>query len=338
MNPTEIDFSQRPAPIIIDSAIAPKDDLATRYTFVTDILSALPTVASEPEKFQQLLEQDVRGLLSNVTISSTIATEVLFRLQAILDKLKLLISSTAVHEKTVVAVGGGYSSGKSSFVTSFIEDQSLRLPVGIEPITSIPTYVASASGSVIRGHTWNGGVINIDPALYGQLSHAFVHGFGFNLRDILPCVSMETPLRGLRHIAFIDLPGYDAATSTGAHTEGDRLKAREFIAQAQALIWLIGLDSNGEIPASDIDFLLAQQADERPLYVVLNKADVRPVDDVIAVLDQCRDTLDQADVIHAGLCAYSSTNGTPIQVPRPALDDFSTPTGSADGCSGRPAQ
>lgn len=39
------------------------------------------------------------------------------------------------------------------------------------------------------------------------------------------------------------------------------------------MIWLVALDTNGTLPANDLEFLL-QHADDRPLYVVLNKADL----------------------------------------------------------------
>ncbi|EER62363.1 hypothetical protein AcdelDRAFT_0047 [Acidovorax delafieldii 2AN] len=300
----------------------PHDELADRAAFVAQILSVEPAQNAGVHEFRRLLEQDVRALLSGAEVSSAVTAEVLFRLQGVADKLDLLGSSPALHGKTVVAVAGGFSSGKSSFITSFIEDRQVSLPVGIEPVTSIPTYVVSGAGSAIRGHTYKGGVIDIAPDFYSRLSHAFVHGFGFNLREILPFVAIETPLRGLKHLTFIDLPGYDAAQSEGAHTSDDLSKAREFISQAQALIWLIGADSNGEIPAADLDFLLEQQSDGRQLYVVLNKADLRPEDSLVEVLEQFRSTLDNAGIDFEGLCAYSSALGIQVKYRRQSLKSF----------------
>lgn len=307
---------------IPSSDAMPHDELKDRAAFVAQILSAEPSPIQGVREFRRLLEQDVRALLNEAEVPSAITAEVLFRLQGVADKLELLESSMALHGKIVVAVAGGFSSGKSSFITSFIEDTQVSLPVGIEPVTSIPTYVVSGAGSAIRGHTYKGGVIDIAPAFYSQLCHAFVHGFGFNLREILPFVAIETPLRGLEHLTFIDLPGYDAAQSEGAHTGDDLSKAREFISQAQALIWLVGADSNGEIPAADLDFLMEQQSEGRPLYVVLNKADLRPEDSLIEVLEQFRSTLDQNGIDFEGLCAYSSALGCQIKYRRQSLKSF----------------
>ena len=299
-------------------------DQADRAALVAQILSAAPAAHRGSNAFRRLLEQDVRALLNETEIPGDVAAEVLFRLQGVADKLEVLGSSTALQGKTVVAVAGGFSSGKSSFITSFIEDMRIGLPVGVEPVTSIPTYVMSGAGAggSIHGHTYKGGVLDIDPVLYGRLSHAFVHGFGFNLRVILPFVAIETPLRGLNHLAFIDLPGYDAARSEGAHTEDDLSTSMEFASQAQALIWLVGADSNGEIPAADLDFLIEQQGESRPLYVVLNKADLRPEGSLAEILDQFRRTLDNAAIEYAGLCAYSSVLGTQLKYRGRSLKSF----------------
>lgn len=96
----------------------------------------------------------------------------------------------------------------------------------------------------------------------------------------------------------------------------------EFASQAQALIWLVGADSNGEIPAADLDFLIEQQSESRPLYVVLNKADLRPEDSLAEILDQFRRTLDNAAIEYAGLCAYSSVLGTQLKYRGRSLKSF----------------
>lgn len=316
-------FWEQTAPTIdVATSDEMADQLADRAAFVAQILSAKPASNAGERAFRQLLEQDVRALLSGAEVPSAVTAEVLFRLQGVADKLELLGSSPALHGKTVVAVGGGFSSGKSSFITSFIEDTQVSLPVGIEPVTSIPTYVVPGTGNAIRGHTYKGGVIDIAPDFYNGLSHAFVHGFGFNLREILPFVAIETTLKGLEHLTFIDLPGYDAAQSEGAHTSDDQHQAQEFISQAQALIWLVGIDSNGALPQTDLDFLQKQQSDERPLYVVLNKVDLRPEESVVEVLEQLRHTLEDAGIAFEGLCAYSSMLGCQVKYRRKTLKSF----------------
>lgn len=293
-----------------------------RFDFVAQILAAPPTSHEGIVRFRHLLQEDMRALLGEAEIPSAVTAEVLFRLHAVADSLELMASSTAVQDKYVIAVAGGFSSGKSSFITSFMENSAVGLPVGIEPKTSIPTYVVAGSGGAVRGYTYKGGVIDIDPDFYGRLSHTFVHSLGFNLREILPFAAIETPLRGLEHVTFIDLPGYDPASSEGAYTSADRSVTMEFLAQAHALIWVIGLDGNGTLIESDLNFLAELQPDGKPLYVVLNKADLRPEEDVVKVLEEVRATLNAQGIEHAGLCAYSSVLATQVRYRGQPLKSF----------------
>lgn len=284
-----------------------------RFDFVARILAAPPLSNEGLSQFRQLLQEDMRALLSNTELPSAVAAEVLYRLHAVADRMELMTSSPSVLDKCVVAVAGGFSSGKSSFISSFMEGSAIKLPVGIDPMTSIPTYVVSGKRGTIHGYTDKGGVIDIPLDLYARLSHRFVHSLGFNLRDILPFAAIETPLRDLQHVTFIDLPGYDPAMSDGAYTDDDSTVALEFLAQAHALIWVIGLDANGTIPSSDLDFLAALQAensDEKPLYIVLNKADLRPPAEITPVLDNVQALLNAEGIAYAGLCAYSSARAT----------------------------
>lgn len=287
-----------------------------RFDFVASILAAQPSSHEGVTQFRRLLQEDMRVLLSDVEIPSAVTAEVLYRLHAVADRLELMVSSPTVQDKSVVAVAGGFSSGKSSFISSFMDGSAIQLPVGIDPMTSIPTYVMAGEGGTIQGHTYKGGVIHINPDVYALLSHRFVRSLNFNLRDILPFAAIETPLRGLHHVTFIDLPGYDPATSDGAYTEADGAIALEFLAHAHALIWVIGLDANGTLPDSDLNFLTMLQSDgdhEKPLYIVLNKADMRPEADVIRVLDNVQALLAEWGITYAGLCAYDSVHAEQLR-------------------------
>jgi hypothetical protein len=74
---------------------------------------------------------------------------------------------------------------------------------------------------------------------------------------------------------------------------------------------MIGLDSNGTIPQSDLDFLAELGfgvSDERPLYVIANKAELKPAKDIEDILDNFETCLDDNDIQYAGVAAYSSRN------------------------------
>ncbi len=59
----------------------------------------------------------------------------LLALQEIKKELQLVASYPSLFQKSMVAVGGGFSAGKSSFLNNVL---GLKLPVGLDKTTAIP--------------------------------------------------------------------------------------------------------------------------------------------------------------------------------------------------------
>ncbi|WP_027478763.1 dynamin family protein [Curvibacter gracilis] len=304
--------------------------LQKKEALVREILSAPPRVhpphRHDPEWDKDQFEEPTGGpsfsdwlkvffvpALGELHLPAEPLAFVLDRVQELEATVAMLESTPLLRDKFVVAVAGGFSSGKSSFISSLIEGQTIELPNGMEPVTSIPTYVMSGGTDAIRGHTFRGGEISMSVDIYKGLSHDFAQSLGFNLRDILPYVTIETTLRHVEHLAFVDLPGYDAADSEGIHTAGDELTATDFMQSADAIVWVVGLDSNGTLPETDLAHLDKLSQRDLPIHVVLNKADLREPSQVTEVLDQIRDLLEAERIQFVGLSAYSSVLGEELQ-------------------------
>jgi len=282
-------------------------EVDSRYSLVCSAISPNKIRSERYDRFNELVTQHLLPLINRVTVLPNEAEQVI-KIRAVDDELRLAESLKAFSERTIIAVAGGFSSGKSSFITSLFANEELSLPIGIEPVTAIPTYVFHADKLNINGYPADGGCFEIPQEMYARLSHRFVEEFGFNLRDLLPFISLEVPMKSYKNLAFIDLPGYNPGDRDGS-TSGDRSASEEYIDQAQALIWMIGLDANGTIPRDDLDHLWELAASNISLYVVLNKADLRPLVSLDEVLDQVADELMMAGINYTGLCAYSSESG-----------------------------
>jgi len=282
-------------------------EVDSRYSLVCSAISPNKIRSERYDRFNELVTQHLLPLINRVTVLPNEAEQVI-KIRAVDDELRLAESLKAFSERTIIAVAGGFSSGKSSFITSLFANEELSLPIGIEPVTAIPTYVFHADKLNINGYPADGGCFEIPQEMYARLSHRFVEEFGFNLRDLLPFISLEVPMKSYKNLAFIDLPGYNPGDRDGS-TSGDRSASEEYIDQAQALIWMIGLDANGTIPRDDLDHLWEFAASNISLYVVLNKADLRPLVSLDEVLDQVADELMMAGINYTGLCAYSSESG-----------------------------
>ena len=278
-----------------------------RQTLIADLLSANNLNPGVREYFS-LLKGDFLEF-ANQEDSLKDEAAAFLELQAIGDELKVIGAYPEFYKKRSIAIAGGFSAGKSEFISSLFEDPNIRLPIGIEPTTAIPTYALNGQENGVIGCSQNGGVIDllkIDPDFQQKLSHNFIRSFGFNLKTIMPFVFMTTPMK-FEHLCFIDTPGYNPSDVADGHTAEDVKTAQEFVQNSEALLWLIGLDSNGTISKSDLDFLdHAGQYSQKPLYIVLNKADLRPYDQLEEIMAEIADTLDDYDIEIAGISAYSS--------------------------------
>lgn len=288
---------------------ASEADMQQRYALVERILKSEPLLNPALSELQHWLSSEFVQELQQLELPSDFTAQALLQAQAIGMHVELLAESPALHDKFLVAVAGGFNSGKSSFVSSFMGPETASLlATGIQPVTAIPTYVMPGGRLSIQGHSYKRASVPLDKETYGRLSHEFLARMGFNLKQIMPFVVIEAPMRQIEHMAFIDMPGYDSAASAEAHTAGDRKTAGAALAEADAVIWLVGADTNGTLPADDLEFLL-DHANNKPLYVVINKADQRSAEHLKSVLLDIQNLLEDNGLRYAGISAYSSILG-----------------------------
>lgn len=284
-----------------------------RYRLVCSILSCEPTNNPALEEFKQWLMGEFAQDVQRLELPAEVTIPALEQAQAIGQHIQLLADSPALHDKFLVAVAGGFSSGKSSFVSSFMDGEASELlATGIQPVTAIPTYVMPGEELIIEGHTFKGAHVRLTAEAYGRLTHDFISTMGFNVKEIMPYVVVQSPMPKLEHMAFIDMPGYNPASSDIADTAADQGIASAALTEADAVIWLLGLDANGTLPQDDLDFLLDHTDGSKPLYVVLNKADLRPLESVEQVVQEIRQHLDDAGISYEGISAYSSMLGAEL--------------------------
>lgn len=280
--------------------------VTTKYDLVSSLLSAKNTDNAALDRYSQLFNHDFLRF-ANAESSLREEAQAILVLQAIEKKLQLMITFSGIYNKNIIAVGGGFSAGKSEFISSFFQDKNIKLPIGIKPVTAIPTYIIPAESHVIRGYSQQGGAIDMAPKLYKKLSHDFVKSFAFNLKDIMPVMAIETPLKGYQQLCFVDTPGYNSANTEG-FTQQDLSTAEEYLEQSNTLLWVIGLDSQGTFPSSDLAFLERLSLEGKKLYIVANKSDLKSEDDLEDILDNFEDILDDYDIDYEGISAYSSVH------------------------------
>ncbi len=270
----------------------------TKFSLISNLLSAKQSDNQGLAEFKRIFSEDFIDFANK---ESSLAEEarMILDLQNIEHELDLIVNTEGIASKNIIAIGGGFSSGKSAFVSSFFKSNEIELPIGINPVTAIPSYITSGNKDLIKGLSKKGGSINISTSLYKELSHDFVKSFDFNLKDIMPAMVIETEIEKYDQICFIDTPGYNPAATDGFTSE-DKNTAQEFLEQANTLLWLIGLDSNGTIGQTDLDFLEALDLYDKELYIIANKADLRAESDLEDILDEIEESLEDCDIPIAG--------------------------------------
>ena len=290
---------------------------------ITQLLSAKWVKNNGLSYFRDLIENHYIKFANEVALENE--TEAFLKLKFIEQELELINRCHFIYVKNIIGISGGFSSGKSSFINSFIKDKAIHLAEGINPVTAIPSYVVCSQNhkSIIKGYTKNGANIELDEGMYKQLNHDFIKNLKIDLKGIMPFMTVEVEMGyqqfKFENICFIDTPGYNP--SDNGFTASDKNTALNFAQQSNNLIWVIGLDANGTIGTSDIEFIKKIQM-ENAIYFVLNKADLKSDNDITDIIDNIYDILEDEQIEFAGISAYSSLHIEEKQYRKLSLLEF----------------
>ncbi|WP_079373168.1 dynamin family protein [Helicobacter pylori] len=275
------------------------EGLKERYDLIARILNA-KTNNEGLEEYQQILDNEFLEFASGV--DSLKEKEIaLLMLQEIKKELQLVASYPSLFQKTIVAVGGGFSAGKSTFLNNLL-GLKLKLPEDMNPTTAIPTYCLKGKREVLMGFSQNGGMVEL-PHL--KFNHQFLKSLGFNLKEIMPFMLLSAPSVPFEFLCFIDTPGYNPGNQ--GYTGGDKEASKESLKHAKHILWLISCERGG-IESDDLEFLQELYEEEgKQVFIVLSRADRRTKSQLEEVAKQIRETLENNGIEFLGIGAYSAT-------------------------------
>ena len=284
------------------------ESLRSQSQFIGEVLTAEVEDNTELNEFLHLYNGPYMEFI-NKEASLADEAEMLIKMQEIVEYLRVLVGFPEVYSKNILAISGGFSSGKSEFVNSMSNNEDTALPVDISPSTAIPTYIVAHERGAIYGFSKNGGRIELDLQFYKRMSHKFVSMFPFNVKDIMPCMAVGTQFIQDVHenICYIDTPGYNPPRTAGVYTAQDYNTAKEYLDRSHSLIWMIGLDAcHGHIPNSDLEFLEDLNLGDKSLYVIGNKAELKSEQELEDICNQFEETLDDNSIDYEGISMYSA--------------------------------
>ncbi|GAA7698971.1 hypothetical protein JP0154_12030 [Helicobacter pylori] len=221
----------------------------------------------------------------------------LLALQEIKKELQLVVSYPSLFQKSMVAVGGGFSAGKSSFLNNVL---GLKLPVGLDKTTAITTYCLKGEREVLMGRSQNGGVVELP---YLTFDHKFLDSLGFNLKEIMPSMLLSAPSVPFEFLCFIDTPSYNP--SNQGYTDGDRQVSEEYLANAKSILWVMDCDRE-LIQGNDLNYLQELYEEGKQVFIVLSRADSHTKRQLEEIAVQTKETLEDNGIEFLGIGAYSS--------------------------------
>ncbi len=282
----------------IDFSNGDKEALKNSHDLIVRVLNA--RIENEGlEEYQRILDNEFLAFSNEVEFKEQAVA--LHTLQELGNELQLVASYPSLFQKSMVAVGGGFSAGKSSFLNHLL-GLKLKLPENSTPTTAIPTYCLKGKKEVLMGFSQNGGVVELPDFSF---DHKTLNAFGFDLKSIMPFMLLSAPTMLFKHLCFIDTPGYDAPNQ--GYTGGDRKASEQYLVKAKSILWVMDCD-RGPIQDNDLNYLQELYEEHgKQVFIVLSRADSRTKRQLEEIAVQIKETLEDNGIEFLGIGAYSST-------------------------------
>ncbi len=231
-----------------------------------------------------------------------------------------------------VAVAGGYSAGKSSFVNSILNLEDV-LPTGIEPVSMINTYICPTDevrDFVVTGLNVRDCLVKLDKDVLGAIKHS--DRSNVYVSSVLNSLFLDVPVPSgkncLKHITFVDTPGYNNSKSVNYENAiSDSDNATNALKEADAIIWTIDIEA-GAISNNDIAFLnnILKDKDEKfPLVILFNKMDKKSASEVEKIMKTAVATCQRSlKVQPLDIIAYSSDTQNMRSINSNSMDSLFT--------------
>jgi GTP-binding protein EngB required for normal cell division len=227
------------------------------------------------------------------------------------EKFRDFILYDKLIGKNIIALGGGFSSGKSSFLNALMG--KMVLPADIDPSTSVPTYIVKGDKHEVQGIN----VFDVKVRMKPRDIKKIAHGFGeveddddekvtdaVTLGHVLENIFFSTPLHKYDNIAFLDTPGYSKPDSEKYSAKTDEQIARGQLNSSNYILWFVQADA-GTITEEDIKFMKTLREDI-PKLIIVNKADKKNLADLEDIIKKIKSTLDIKGVRYVEVFAFTS--------------------------------
>lgn len=227
------------------------------------------------------------------------------------EKFRDFILYDKLIGKNIIALGGGFSSGKSSFLNALMG--KMVLPADIDPSTSVPTYIVSGEKHNVMGINVFDTKVQMQPRDIKKIAHGFGEveddddekvADAVTLGHVLENIFFSTPLHKYDNIAFLDTPGYSKPDSEKYSAKTDEQIARGQLNSSNYILWFVQADA-GTITEEDIKFIKTLREDI-PKLIIVNKADKKNLPDLKDIIAKIKSTLDIKGIRYVDVFPFTS--------------------------------
>ncbi len=210
--------------------------------------------------------------------------ELLSRLEQIVADRGLVEFRTTIasildraEDKTFeIAVFGRVSSGKSSLLNAILETDVL--PVGVTPITAVPTRITYGEKSSMRVSFAEGSAKTMDVS---RLSEFATEQQNPGNAKRVTRITVVLPAAGLQNgVSFVDTPGLGSLATSGA--------AETLAYLPKCDLGVVLIDAGSTLTIEDLQTLLTLQQATIPANVLLSKADLLASEDREKIIEYVR--------------------------------------------------
>jgi GTP-binding protein EngB required for normal cell division len=211
-------------------------------------------------------------------------------LSGVVDALSRVVAARErLARPLTIAIMGEFSAGKSTFVNALLGEAVA--PMGVLPTTTTINVFRRGSSGGARVHYRDGRIASLAP---GDV-HGFLHGLDGTEAARIRHVEIERTGERMGEAAVVDTPGLNALDAFHEQV------AREFLDEADAVVWLFSATRSGA--ATEVGMLQSLRAGGRQVLGVLNKVDTLDEAERTELADYLREQLGEVLVDVVPLCA-----------------------------------
>lgn len=203
-----------------------------------------------------------------------------------------------LKRKKVIAFIGEFSAGKTSIVNRILSQDDPncpRLPVSSKATTAIATYISYGEGFNSQFTDANGDLKNLPSEMFMKVNKDILSKV--NVSSVIQYFVMKYKNENLQGLSILDTPGFSS------NDEQDKDRTLNVIKEADAIFWVVDANS-GEVNRTSLK-IIAENIENIPLYIIINKADTKSPTELSKLEKHIRETMNRAEINVTGYLTFS---------------------------------